>query len=777
VKEEAPDDPGPRGATAATSGIVVRVRSALRSLWERVLGADAAWSAFFVATLFAVLEVQHCGVPYGRFQVGQEVPSDVVALHEIDIRDDELTERRRLSASGNVPDVYVLDTKRGERITEEISSLFAEGRKLLGTKDPRAAQEDAVALERRIGAPAFEALRRHGFSPEIEREIVAAVQRVQRTPIIGNRSLLDRAPAVLLVRAPGGGEETVSEFSFVLDLDEARRQVRALLKGSPRWDSVEGDALQDLAASFVDASLSYDPQETAARREAAAAAVPPVMLRIPRGTVLARAGDRFTRDSLVLVEAARETARRRSGALEMLGLASVLAMLAFFLQRYTHDQRKVLRRVPHLHALLVLALLLMIAVAQATISLARLVVDDLPPPFHDASSYAYLVPLGGGAILVGLLANARVAVVFSGFASVVFGALAGWDALRIVWALLVQLAGVYALSAYRGSRTALLRAGLVVGGAGAAAALAVEVLPGSGQPATLVLFGAALALAGGAIGAPLLVSFALPLFEGLFNILTDVRLLELSNGNHPLLARLAVQAPGSYNHSLVVGSLAEEAAKAIGAHALFCRVAAFYHDIGKMQKPDYYVENQHGGNPHDRLAPSMSALVIAAHVKDGVRMAREAGLPEAIVDIIPQHHGTRLMTYFYEKARRTADPELGEVREEEFRYPGPKPRSVEAAIFMLADGVEAAARTVDDPTPSRLREVIRKVVNAVVLDRQLDECDLTFADLEKIQEAFLRSLVGMHHQRLDYPGFVFGRSRSEGRSGGEPAERRASRNS
>jgi len=164
----------------------------------------------------------------------------------------------------------------------------------------------------------------------------------------------------------------------------------------------------------------------------------------------------------------------------------------------------------------------------------------------------------------------------------------------------------------------------------------------------------------------------------------------------------------------------------------------------------------------------MSALIIASHVKDGIKMAREAGLPEQIVDIIPQHHGTKLMTFFYEKARSSADPSLGSVKKEDFRYPGPKPQTREAAIFMLADAVEAAARTIEDPTPNRLTEMIHKVTNAVVVDGELDSCDLTFADLEKIQGAFLRCLVSMHHHRVDYPGFDFSGPRGEARQEFKP---------
>lgn len=276
-----------------------------------------------------------------------------------------------------------------------------------------------------------------------------------------------------------------------------------------------------------------------------------------------------------------------------------------------------------------------------------------------------------------------------------------------------------------------------------------------------MLYGTLLAFLGGAVGAGLLVSFLLPVLERLFGVLTDVRLLELSDANHPLLRELSERAPGTWTHSQSVGALAEEAARAVGANPLFCRVAALYHDVGKVKKPEYYVENQRGANPHDRLAPSMSALVIAAHVKDGIRLAREAGIPEQIVDVIPQHHGTRLMTYFYEKAKRLAEPGDPPPKEEDFRYPGPKPQTREAAIFMLADGVEAAARTAEDANPGRLREVIRQLTSVIVLDGQFDQCNLTFSDLERIQGAMLRTLVSTRHQRVHYPGFDFNRRRSD----------------
>ncbi len=728
MKDDGPADRHRSARTSRLSGLTrklslpSRMRAALTHGFDRILGADLVWSAALVGVMFILLESARWGASYGRFQPGERPAVDVVATRDLEILDEELTGSRRRSAGESVPDVWALDTERGSRLRAEMAREIA-------------------AL---------------GLSREVESALGSCLEQVERRAIVASKALLDQQPAILVVRIPGGGEETVTNYASILDLDEARGQARSCARTSSANAAEERDSLSDLLATFVDANLSYAPEATSTRREQVAAAVPEVRILVPQGTVLARAGEKLTKESLSLLEAAREASERRSGAGEILGLLTVLSMLAFFLHRYCRHHQRRFRKIENLHALLALVLVLMMLLAQGMLWVVRGLADDLWEPFHHVGSYTYLIPLGGGAILVALLANGRIAMVYAGFASVLFSALCGWDALRMVWAFLVQLAGVHAITSYR-ERAALLKAGLVVGGAGAAAAVAIGALREAAEPTSRIVLEAGLAFLGGALGVGLLVSFVLPLFEGLFHVLTDIRLLELSNVNHPLLSELAVRAPGSYNHSLVVGTLAQEAAKTIGANSLFCRVAAFYHDIGKVQKPEYYVENQHGVNPHDRLSPSMSALVIAAHVKDGVRMAREAGLPEQIVDIIPQHHGTRLMTFFHDKARRQADPSLGPINEDDFRYPGPKPRTAEAAIFMLSDAVEAAARSVDEPTPNRLREVIRRVTNAIVLDRQLDDCDLTFADLERIQESLLRTLVGMHHHRPDYPGFAFGR--------------------
>lgn len=716
-----------RRATRRPPAWIARIRAALGRAAERVLSADLVWSGAFVVVLLVLLASQRCGGGYPRLTVGEPAPLDVRAQEDVEVPDEVATRQRRAEARALVPDVYDHDTQK------------------------------AAALERAF----TDELDAKFHLPDPERQLIVGwLREIMQGLVISNKSLLEREKSITIVHLPQDREETLHDFSGVQDLEAARNELRRRIASLTTLAPSTRAQVADLAASFLDTNLAPDPAATADRRARAESAVLPVQVRVAKGTLLIQRGEIVTQGAENRLEDVESRSAPRTGAVRFSGLVVLVVLLALFLYRYCTYHQREFKRLRHLHALLVLVAVSMLLLAQAVLWTAEQIAPRFKGPFNDPGAAVFLVPFGAGAILIALLANGRIAMVYATFAAIAYGALNGWDLPLTLWALLVQWAGIYAITAYR-ERAALLRAGLVVGGVGALVALATDAIAHAREPLAHSLYGAALAFIGGAVGVGLLVSFALPMFEGLFHVLTDVRLLELSNASNPLLAQLAVKAPGSYNHSLVVGTLAEEAARAIGANALFCRVAAFYHDIGKIRKPEYYIENQRGVNPHDRLQPSMSALIVSAHVKDGIRMAREARLPEQIVDVIPQHHGTRLMTYFYEKAKKQAAASGSSVNDGDFRYPGPKPQTKEAAIFMLADGVEAAARTIDDPTPSRLGEMIHQIAGRIVLDGQLDECDLTFADLEKIEQAFHRSLASMYHHRVDYPGYDFGKAKGE----------------
>ena len=306
------------------------------------------------------------------------------------------------------------------------------------------------------------------------------------------------------------------------------------------------------------------------------------------------------------------------------------------------------------------------------------------------------------------------------------------------------------------SRTKLVSVGLMV---------AVLVLPTAlgadymlGQPFGWAATKNALWFAGGAAVAGLLMTGVLPFLERLFDIQTDISLLELSDANHPLLKELVQRAPGTYNHSINVASMSEAAAEAIGANGLLCRVAAYFHDIGKLRKPDYFIENQGGGaNKHDDLAPTMSTLVIIAHVKDGAEIARTHRLPRRIIDLIEQHHGTTLVEFFYRRAEqqmleKNENPDQDAALDQgDFRYPGPKPQTPEAAVMMLADTVESASRALRDPAPSRIEGLVKTVTKKKMDDGQFDECQITIEQLNSIEESLIKSLNAMYHARVKYP--------------------------
>jgi len=249
-----------------------------------------------------------------------------------------------------------------------------------------------------------------------------------------------------------------------------------------------------------------------------------------------------------------------------------------------------------------------------------------------------------------------------------------------------------------------------------------------------------------------LVSSLLPVFEYLFGVVTNIRLLELSDFNHPLLRRMILEAPGTYQHSIVVANLSELAAEAIGANSLLARVGAYFHDVGKILRPEYFIENQlQTKNRHLSLNPSMSKLVITNHVKEGIELAKKYRLPPPIIDFIPQHHGTSLVSYFYHQATKNASKEEKQKLKEEFRYTGPKPQSKETAIVLLADSVEAASRVLEDPSPSRIEDLVEEIFKEKIEDGQLDDTDLTLKELAKIKEVFIRVLNAVYHARIEYP--------------------------
>ncbi len=357
----------------------------------------------------------------------------------------------------------------------------------------------------------------------------------------------------------------------------------------------------------------------------------------------------------------------------------------------------------------------------------------------------YLYPVAILSILVTILFDARLGVVMTLLIALLLGILSRFNfTITLITAVAGSVACFSAGEIRR--RSEFYRIIIFLSLAYVVIAFVVESLKLS--PAGDVLTFCGYGLVNGFVS-PILTIGILPIFESLFGFSTNITLLELADLNQPLLKRLSMEAPGTYHHSIIVGTLAEAAAKEIGANPLLARVGAYYHDIGKVEIPEYFVENQLGiKSKHESLNPTMSALVLASHVKRGQRLGEEAGLPDSVINFIKEHHGTTRMTYFYNKAKEMGLPINSE---DEFRYPGPKPQSKETAILMLADSTEAASRTLDNPTSTRIRSLIQKIINDKFSSGELTQCDLTLKDLNDIREAFALILIGVFHQRVAYP--------------------------
>lgn len=456
------------------------------------------------------------------------------------------------------------------------------------------------------------------------------------------------------------------------------------------------------------------------------------VVEMERGELIVSKGQRLTGPQVGRLDALERLQHAQRSRLQCLG-AFLLALLltvvgSIYLKRYEPK----IWKIPQ-------PLLLVGVTVALTLGFARLIAAS--PLAHG------LIPVAVAPMLLGLFLTPRVGILLGFLVTGLVGMMAEADLpLWVGWSI-GCFVGAYTVHRMR-RRIHFFRAGLITG-----LIQAGTVLAGYWLLAWPFFAGLSQSLAalGGGIAAGILTFCLAPLCESLFGCLSDVSLVELSDLNHPLLKELSVKAPGTYHHSLIVAALAEAASEAVGANALLARVGCYFHDIGKMNQPEYFVENQSPQNSrHDRLSPSLSSLVILNHVKDGVELARKNRLNPAIIDFIPGHHGTGLIYYFYRRALEEVEDEAL-LKEERFRYPGPKPKTRETAIALLADSVEAATRASSSKNPARIQEVVRRIINNKFIDGQMDECDLTLADLNRIAETFARELMGIYHHRIEYP--------------------------
>ncbi len=475
--------------------------------------------------------------------------------------------------------------------------------------------------------------------------------------------------------------------------------------------------------------------------DATGATAEPKIVEYEAGQTLAEAGQPLRKQQIRVLRAEHEAWVARRSPLQMLGravavVAIILGLLALCgLYLSTRERRLVAHFRP---------LSLMLALAVATIAVAYWVALE--------SWRAEIIPLLLFGQTVAIAYRRQLALLFSGVAIVVLVLGLGHGLGAALVLMGVTTTAILPIGRIR-NRSKLIYVGALAALAAFLLTVAVAVI--NHQPFSTAVLKAAALNALFALAAGFLIAGLLFFIERLFGVLTDMSLLELGDVSHRLLQQLVNRAPSTYNHSVIVGSIAEAAADSIGAWGLLVRVGAYFHDIGKMLKPVYFIENQPpGDNRHDALGPAMSTLVIVAHVKDGADLARQHKLPEAIIQLIEQHHGTTLVEFFYDRANEQSrsNPDGNEVEESTFRYPGPKPQTPEAGVLMLADAAESACRSLIDPAPARIESVVRKVTDRRLQDGQFDESGLSLPQLRTVEQSIVKSLVANYHGRIKYPG-------------------------
>lgn len=718
---------------------------------------------FLLASCLTLIIIPKGGFVPDHYAPGDIASRDIKSPRDMLVEDEPLTEKKRLEAENETRPLYDYDTLAGREASRQLGvGLERLAKKQLELEPPSQESLQSIlqeALGTSVTAEQVRKVLRLGLDDlplgEIEREMGGALSR----PIVGNLKLFQtESTNGIVMRSLAGGQE--------IPLDKLEQVVgigRALDLVQERWTKLglnpeERNVLRDLAQPLIRPNLTFNRNETEERRFQARESVPPVLFQIKKGEMIVREGERVTPSQIVKLRALRDLGKEFRQQLNAFGL--LVATLVLFFVGHTFARINIRKFKPDNRDLVFLAssyvgLFLLIKVSILISSALGAAI-----PAIDASTYYYLIPFAMGSMLVRLVLNSEIALMFAIIGALLVGVLFGNNLSLTMYVLAGSLIGAHGVRHCK-ERTTLYQAGLKVAAVNLVMIIAIHFLAGKAVEMQL-LYKLAFGFFGGILSA-VFVNGTVPLIESLFKYTTDVKLLEMANLNSPVLRELMIQAPGTYHHSIVVGNLVESAAEAINANPLLSRVAAYYHDIGKIRKPLYFIENAEGqSNKHDKLAPSMSALILTSHVKDGIEMAREAKLGKELIDIIQQHHGTSLIKFFYDKAMNQAKPGMHQIKEDDYRYPGPKPQTREAALIMLADAVEAASRTLSDPTPARIQGMVQKIINNIFIDGQLDECELTLKDLHQIARSFNRILSGIFHNRIDYPEPAFKEREKEG---------------
>ena len=685
-----------------------------------------------------------------NYKLGDVLGRSIVAPTDLTAVDQAETERRQAAARESTRPVFNFDSSRTETSVQSFRSAWEDLE-----KQTSSGQNKSFTWTGEGGPAVAQAIISHKFDETDLERITSIIRDIGAGYIYDDddANRLQQEIVLIDVRSPAAQLIVPAPRTRMTSLSSARRSLALRIVNLPGWSPEQKTALTAALTPLIRPNVVLDQTATAAARETEASRIQPVTISLKRNQVIAREGDTITTSILAQINAIKGAGHTGRPWHNFFGLLLVVIAVYWgawkFAEHRTTSSPLSLSK-QKAFALVGSAILVQTALMKVGFTFGESVAARMQAPFNDPAIWNFAIPFAAAALLVAMLVDTQLAFLTGIITALFAGILAPGGMQKALFAMVSCSAAIYGIGRYR-ERQSVTLAGLLVGAVNVV--MAIALIAYSEQPLTLrtFLMAAAAGFAGGLLTA-VFAAGGLPVNESLFGILTDVKLLELSNADLPVLGQLALRAPGTNQHSHAVGQLAEDACRAVGANPLLARIAALYHDIGKLAAPEYFVENQLGENPHDRLRPYQSAKIIISHVTYGSKLAKEIGLPQKIADFIPQHHGTRTLHYFLRKAQAQAKPNET-VNEADFRYPGPKPQFKEAAIMMLADSCEAAARSLARPDPENIRAIVIKIVDAIISDGQLDECDVTLQELTTIREAMISALTAIYHARIDYPGF------------------------
>ncbi len=745
-----------------------------------------------VSLVLAVLMTPSFTVESPCLRLGDVCDQNIKAKRDFLVEDEEATAKKREEAVRQSVIVYDLDEGLSGQIVERLENAFnlmrdyltsLDSQSLSGISDEKITTGTHIAPENlsslvlssagqhilrkkkdlegalgcQISGEIFTSLLERQFNLDVQLRVAQIIKNSLDRGIVSTKAWVrqNRGDS-LVIRKIGSGEEFMVPPPFPYsDLEETRKLIvmQAIEAGR---DVKEMMAITSLVSQLLQPNLTFNLDETDRRREEAYLSVKPVFIKISRNEMLVREGQRIGAEEMLKLRF------HQTGGADKHFLFVFFTLFAFNAVCIGVVVQVIKRHLPLIrmdfYDMLFLGIMLvfLLMLCRAGLLVGDLIGDNYGP--FSAKTFLYAVPLSAGAMTACIFFGVTVSLIFSLVFTLFAGMIFGKDFGLFFYFMIGSFVAAHGVSPCR-NRMAPIKAGLLVG----LANVILIVLSAFLQDQWVflrVVTNAFFGLSGGIFAGMLVTGFS-PLAEMLFGYTTDIKLLELATMDQPLLQGLMVEAPGTYHHSIIVGNMVEAAAKSIGANSLLAKVAAYYHDIGKTRKPLYFIENQvDRENRHEKLAPSMSSLILISHVKDGVELAKQHRLGKEIINIISQHHGQSFISYFYNKAvesrekAKAQNPRatlLPPIEMDDYRYPGPKPQTKEAGLVMLADVVEAACRSLTEPTPARIKGQVNRLINSIFSDGQLDDCELTLKDLHQIAKHFNQILATIHHKRIEYP--------------------------